>query len=279
MQIWQLLPLLLVQLASCLKISELEFSDIFPVKSLTGFVEINQNADIFYWFFPSQRNPDTDHLIIWLTGGPGCSSELALFYENGPLKISKDGAISVNPYSWNQLANIIFVDQPVGTGFSRSDDGSVPNDEYRVQEHFGVFITGILNRFPDLKNRALFLTGESFAGKFLPYVSDYLTEPRFRDIGVNLQGVAIGNGWVDMRNQFPGYITFAYNNNLIGIIPRIFLGIAGRFCQALLFLKFEPYNEAVCEKIMDLIVQPFGKQRFNVYDIRVKEDYDMSALG
>jgi len=55
---------------------------------------------------------------VWLTGGPGCSSMLALFYENGPYNIKKDLSLTINPYSWNSFANLLFVDQPVGTGFS-----------------------------------------------------------------------------------------------------------------------------------------------------------------
>ena len=49
----------------------------------SGFINITENSDIFYWWFPSLTNPDTDPLVFWLTGGPGCSSEVALFYENG----------------------------------------------------------------------------------------------------------------------------------------------------------------------------------------------------
>ena len=56
---------------------------------------------------------------MWLTGGPGCASEVALFYENGPYAFSADGTLESNPYSWNEISNLLFVDQPIGTGFSK----------------------------------------------------------------------------------------------------------------------------------------------------------------
>uniref|UniRef100_A0A6B2LTZ3 Peptidase S10 serine carboxypeptidase n=1 Tax=Arcella intermedia TaxID=1963864 RepID=A0A6B2LTZ3_9EUKA len=72
---------------------------------------------MFYWFYGSKSNNTTDPLVIWLNGGPGASSMLGCFIENGPYRINLDGkTISSNPYGWNQNANLLFIDQPVGTG-------------------------------------------------------------------------------------------------------------------------------------------------------------------
>jgi cathepsin A (carboxypeptidase C) len=65
---------------------------------------------MFYWFFPSRNNRDTDPLVLWLTGGPGCSSELAIFVENGPFKINDDLSLKKNTESWNNKANLLYVD-------------------------------------------------------------------------------------------------------------------------------------------------------------------------
>jgi len=59
-------------------------------------------------------------LVLWLTGGPGCASEVALFFENGPYTINDDLTLKQNPYSWNRVSNLLYVDQPVGTGFSKA---------------------------------------------------------------------------------------------------------------------------------------------------------------
>lgn len=71
-------------------LSEREFSSFFPEKQRHGLLNIIDKDDAFYWLFPSRSDPDKDPLVIWLTGGPGCSSELAIFFENGPMYL-KDG--------------------------------------------------------------------------------------------------------------------------------------------------------------------------------------------
>ena len=73
----------------------------------------------FYWMFESRHEPSTDPVLLWMTGGPGCSSEVALFGENGPCSVNANGTGTIrNPYSWNSRANVIYIDQPAGTGFS-----------------------------------------------------------------------------------------------------------------------------------------------------------------
>lgn len=78
----------------------------------SGTVTIDKlGDDIFYWMFKSrQETAETDPLVLWLTGGPGCASEVALFYENGPFTFDTDGSLKSNPYSWNAISNLLFVD-------------------------------------------------------------------------------------------------------------------------------------------------------------------------
>jgi len=76
----------------------------------TGFLPIENKGTLFYWWFESRNVPASDPLVIWLTGGPGCSSELALFEENGPYKINQNLTLTTNPYSWNNFANLLYVD-------------------------------------------------------------------------------------------------------------------------------------------------------------------------
>jgi len=78
-------------------------------------------------------DPKEAPLVLWLTGGPGCSSEIALFTENGPCQVEKNGQeTKANPYSWNRKANIVFVDQPAGTGFSYGGKGSLDSNEGQI---------------------------------------------------------------------------------------------------------------------------------------------------
>jgi len=73
-------------------------------------VTIEGRDDMFYWLIRSRRSIETDPLVFWLTGGPGCSSETALFYENGPFTVNDDMTLKRNDYSWNDVSNIVFVD-------------------------------------------------------------------------------------------------------------------------------------------------------------------------
>ena len=76
----------------------------------TGLVNITDGDDIFYWLFRSKEAPSLDPLVLWLTGGPGCASEIALFYENGPFKIENNMTLSPNENAWNKFANLLYVD-------------------------------------------------------------------------------------------------------------------------------------------------------------------------
>jgi cathepsin A (carboxypeptidase C) len=85
-----------------------------------GLIPLTDGDDMFYWLFRSKGNPDTDPLVMWLTGGPGCASEVALFFENGPYTINDDLSLKKNDYSWNKISNLLYIDQPIGTGFSKA---------------------------------------------------------------------------------------------------------------------------------------------------------------
>ena len=127
---------------------------------------------MFYWLFPSRRDPDKDPLVIWLTGGPGCSSELALFVENGPMRI-ENGKPVLNAHSWNNQANLLYVDQPIGTGYSKGSIFNMPKNEEKVSQQFGIFLKKFYELYPELAKRDLYVT-ESYAGHYIPYIADYI---------------------------------------------------------------------------------------------------------
>ena len=90
------------------------------VRQYSGYYKLTTGAkNYFYWAFESRNDPETDPVVLWMTGGPGCSSEVALFGENGPCHVNSEGnATTPNQFSWNSNATIIYIDQPAGTGFS-----------------------------------------------------------------------------------------------------------------------------------------------------------------
>ncbi|XP_058199947.1 serine carboxypeptidase-like isoform X1 [Rhododendron vialii] len=177
------------------------------------------DARMFYFFFESRQNNNTDDpVVIWLTGGPGCGSELALFYENGPFHIANNLSLLWNEFGWDQASNLIYVDQPTGTGFSysssakdtRHDENGISNDLYN-------FLQGFFKLHPQYVSNDFFITGESYAGHYIPAFASRVHQGNKakEEIFINLKGFAIGNGLTDPIIQYPAYPDFALDMNLI----------------------------------------------------------------
>ena len=130
------------------------------VKQYSGYIDLSTGAkSLFYWAFESRNDPATDPVILWMTGGPGCSSAVALFGENGPCKVNADGtATKLNPYSWNRNATLIYVDQPAGTGFSY---GAKDSTEAGVARDMVDFLVQWFRTHDKFSNHDLYVTGES----------------------------------------------------------------------------------------------------------------------
>ena len=264
-------------------ISKLPFNDFFPEPELHGLIPIMNKDDMFYWLFPSRNDPDKDPLVIWLSGGPGCSSSLAIFHENGPLSL-KDGEAVVDEISWNNRANLVFVDQPIGTGFSGGTLEDMPKFEKEVARQFEIFLIRFYEKYPHFKGRDLYITGESYAGHYIPFISARIIESQDSlDAGINLVGVGIGNGWVAPASQVMGYAPFSYQNKLINVVGETVLQTGFRFCRILMEYNIPYFNLVVCNYLTQSVLGNPINPRFNVYDIRRKCDvpplcYDFSDM-
>lgn len=201
------------------------------VRSYAGYVDAagpgKAKSHLFYWFFESQTcDPGLEPaqqkqlieetpLLIWLNGGPGASSSAGLFLENGPLRIADDaaGTVSVSPDSWNQAAHVVYWDQPVGTGYSYCE---TPNTYVQDEEALGaMFCEGLRNlyaKYPEYKPCPLYVCGESYAGKYVPAIA--LEIAKHKDI--NLQGIAVGNGWIRPELSVKVMIDYAYASGYLG---------------------------------------------------------------
>lgn len=232
-----------------------------------GLLELEPGDEMFYWLFRSRKDPQNDPLVLWLTGGPGCSSELAVFYENGPFTINDDLTLNKNDYSWNEISNLLFVDQPLGTGFSSTDKPDhYARNEDMVAEYFYHFMTLFVEKFPEFKGRPFYITGESYAGHYIPAITAYLVEKGNPDI--NLISSAIGNGWVDPITQYPEYDHFSVENELVGAFHHYFLQAGYWVCEKLIqtgiwFIALEE-----CQLVTTTILGNPLSPAFNVYDIR-----------
>ncbi|KAF2709095.1 carboxypeptidase Y precursor [Pleomassaria siparia CBS 279.74] len=179
-------------------------------KQYTGWLDVG-SKHLFFWYFESQDSPSEDPLLLWLTGGPGGSSMIGLLQELGPCLINEHGNGTVyNEYGWSKHANIIFVDQPAGVGFSYLDEGiPFPGTSFTAAEdmhHFlQLFVSDV---FPHLRERDFYITGESYAGHYVPalgaqIVSQNILYPKRPQ--VNLASVLIGNGYVSPLHTAFGY--------------------------------------------------------------------------
>lgn len=131
----------------------------------------NETSELYFWFFPTENEAASDEITIWLNGGPGCSSLEGFLQENGP--ISWQYGSGPNPvqnlWSWSNLTNMVWVEQPVGTGFTQGNATATSQEE--VAEQFLGFFKNFIDTF-GLKNRKVYVTGESYAGRYVPYIAD-----------------------------------------------------------------------------------------------------------
>jgi len=155
-------------------VKELPEMEVFPYGYYSGYVDLPASTKtIHYVLIESQNDWTTDPLVVWFNGGPGCSSMLGWGTENGPWVMKTFGtSFEKNPYSWNKNANILYIDQPAGVGFSWADCKSAPADCVFNDTTTGVdnlaFMKGWLAKFPEYKTHELYISGESYAGIYGP---------------------------------------------------------------------------------------------------------------
>ena len=254
-----------------------------PVTELDGFgrVEENQfagyislehdNSHLFYWLFESKNNPSKDPLVIWLQGGPGGSSLVALFLENGPYKTDKNGNLEKNPFSWHTNANLMFVDQPAGTGFSYTENYERTDED--IANDFHLFLSKFFDRYPQYKENDLYIFGESFAGKYIPSIANNIVKDPTRPF--KLRGIGIGDGWTDPYVQTKSFAKFAYANGLIDLNMKRELDHQTFLCgDSMQRGKWAEATE-VCNKCLNDILEAAGNP--NVYDIRTFKEYNLDG--
>jgi len=174
----------------------------------SGYLPAGAGDSYFYWLATSRsQTPEADPLILWMTGGPGCASTAAFLMENGPCRVSSDETdgqlkTSRNPWSWTETANVLWVDQPGGVGFSSASSLVLIGEEVQVADRMFAFIMEFLKKFPHFSKVPFFVIGESYAGHYVPSVSARVLKGMQEGAEVQLAGVGIGNGLVDPVPQF-----------------------------------------------------------------------------
>ena len=170
----------------------------------------------FYWAFGPRDQNTSAPVILWMTGGPGCSSSLALLAENGPCHMNETtGELYRNEFGWNSHAYLVYIDQPAGVGFSYTDNMTgYDSDEAEVSRDMYWFLQNFLAAHPSLVANEFFVVGESYGGHFAPATAQRIlvgNQNKEGKIMINLQGLAIGNGLTNPFIQYASYPDLAYN--------------------------------------------------------------------
>ncbi|KAK8965744.1 Serine carboxypeptidase 3 [Platanthera guangdongensis] len=244
---------------------------------------------MFYFFFESRRSKRDDPVVIWLTGGPGCSSELAIFYENGPFNVADNMSLLSNEFGWDGVSNLIYVDQPTGTGFSYSSDSrDLRHDENGVSNDLYDFLQAFFSHHPEYVNNDFYITGESYAGHYIPAFASRVHRGNKAKEGahINLKGFAIGNGLTDPAIQYKAYGDYALEMGIIAESDYKRINRVYPACEKAIKLCGSSGKAAcmasylVCNTIFNSILNTAGN--INYYDIRKQCEgsmcYDFSNM-
>jgi carboxypeptidase C (cathepsin A) len=252
-------------------------------KQLAGHLTANSScgAYLYFWFVESKNDPENAPIVLWLNGGPGSSSFLGFFAENGPYKINKDLTLSDNPYTWNANAHYLLIDQPAGTGLSfvENEDCYVQSeDEATAQLYTG--LQEFFNRWPQYRKSRLFIFGQSFGGTYVPRIAHAIQSGNAKGQPyINLVGIGIGNGWVYPLLQQSTYAEYAYLHGIIDPVSKPIVEDLYNKCRDAIIkggTPSPPEVNTICEEIEKYITKINGG--LNVYDIRETGDYDFTNI-
>lgn len=232
----------------------------------SGYVLVDEDSGrhLFYWFFEAVEDPLSKPVVLWLQGGPGCSSiGFGMAEEIGPFHIKKDGkTLYLNPYSWNQVANILFLESPIGTGFSYSNILSdvLSNGDRRTAADSLTFLLRWFERFPQFKGKDFYITGESYAGHYIPQLSQAIMKYNLdtSEKKINFKGYMVGNALTDAYNDHLGVFEFMWVSGLIS---------DQTYKQLNLFCHFQPFLHLSekCDNLLDVVSEELGN--IDIYSV------------
>eukprot|EP01032_Pedospumella_encystans_P009102 gene9102-10747_t len=143
-----------------------------PLKSkqFSGYLDISETKALHYMYFESEGNPATDSVIFWTNGGPGCSGLLGLYTEFGPWRAGSNLTLIRNPFTWVKHANIVFLEQPVGVGFSYSTEtiSRTGYNDFEASKDNLLAIKAFFRKYPKRASNTFYLASESYGGHYIP---------------------------------------------------------------------------------------------------------------
>lgn len=199
------------------------YAGLMPVSDYAG-----ETRSFYFWFFPTSNPLGKDEITIWLNGGPGCSSLEGFFQENGPVVWQYGTYQPVkNPYTWVNLTNMVWVEQPVGTGFSQGK--ATETNEREVAQTF----LGFLKRFIDtfgLHHKKIYVTGESYAGYYVPYITSAMLDRKDKTY-YDVKGLMIydpSTTYGEVQQDIPALPFVEYHQNLFHLNDTFMASVRSR---------------------------------------------------
>ncbi|XP_034689128.1 serine carboxypeptidase-like 35 [Vitis riparia] len=227
------------------RVKDLPGQPAVEFRHYAGYVKLRPQDEkaLFYWFFEAQGGVLEKPLVLWLNGGPGCSSiAYGAAQELGPFLVRSNGTqLILNDFSWNKVANILFLEAPVGVGFSYTNKSSdlLKLGDRITAEDSHAFLVQWFKRFPSFKSHDFYITGESYAGHYVPQLAELIYERNrksTKDSYINLKGFMIGNAVINGQTDDMGLIEFAWSHAIIS--DQLYHGIM-KECD---FIRDNPTN-------------------------------------
>ncbi|KHJ32536.1 putative carboxypeptidase s1 protein [Erysiphe necator] len=258
------------------------------VNQYSGYLSVGTNENMWFWFFEARNRPTTAPLSVWFNGGPGCSSMVGLFQENGPCHFENGSdEPSLNPYSWNEYSNMLYIDQPIGVGFSYGENNvnSTTSSAVLVWKLVQAFYA----QFPQYENRTFGVFTESYGGHYGPEFVSYfqsqnmaIKDGRIKAQVIDVKVLAINNGWYDSAIQTKALIDYAYKNNYRPLINSTeyneYIDVYNKHClPALQNCTSKVGQDASCAFAFDTcsnyVEGPIlNTKDFGIYDVRAPRD-------
>ncbi|WVZ72359.1 hypothetical protein U9M48_020832 [Paspalum notatum var. saurae] len=234
----------------------------------SGYVTVDAGAGraLFYWLIEASGVPaKSAPLVLWLNGGPGCSSVgYGATEELGAFRVNADGrTLSLNPYAWNKVANILFLDSPAGVGYSYSNTSSDlygAGDNKTAHDSYA-FLVNWLERFPQYKYRDFYIAGESYAGHYVPQLSQlvYQNNKGIKKPVLNFKGFMVGNAVIDDYHDYIGTFEYWWSHGLISDDTYEKLGLACKYDVA-------EHPSEKCQEITEVAAAEQGDiDPYNIY--------------
>lgn len=233
----------------------------------SGALQSSQDGthNLFYWLFRDPNRDSSSEFTVWINGGPGSTSMFGLFNENGPLRVTRTGAgpddflVSLSPEgSWLDVGDILFIDQPVGTGFSFTSNVAQTYLDNMTQagDEFLIFLRNFVAMYPDygMVSRNMTFSGESYAGKYLPYFADRIIKDNKI---MSISNVVLGNPYTSSVPQRTNTYKVAQSLGIIDSYNMDQIAALRRRCEKAVSVNFTTSGDN-CTQTLDYILEVGG---------------------